>query len=290
MDIMSVAQAIRAGAERLAHAGGTPSDTPRMDAEWLMAEALGCDRSTMLLSRMNTPVPPRFEGLVERRVSGEPLAYVLGQQSFFGRDFVVSSDVLIPRADSEAVVAAALQLLPANARILDCGTGSGALLLTLLSEADSATGIGIDSSPAALDIASTNIDRHALNGRAELRLADWTKDGWASTLGQFDMVIANPPYVETGAVLDAGVRDYEPHGALFAGSDGLDDYRILIPHLPALVQPGGVAVLEIGWEQADAVEDLCSAIGASCELVRDLAQRPRGMVLRFGLGKGARVG
>ncbi len=279
---MTVAEAIRAGADRLAAA----SDMPRMDAEWLMAAALDCDRSQLLVAHMQTQAPEAFDALVERRAAGEPLAYVIGTQSFFGRDFAVSPDVLIPRADSEAVAAAALELLPDGARILDCGTGSGALLLTLLAEREDVTGIGIDSSPAALAIARDNARKLGVEDRADLQRADWTQHGWAQSLGQFDLVIANPPYVETDAELDAGVRDYEPHSALFAGEDGLDDYRILVPQVPALLRAGGVAVLEIGYRQEAAVRALSNDIGAHCELVRDLAQRPRGMVLRFGRVQG----
>ncbi len=120
--------------------------------------------------------------------------------------------------------------------------------------------------------------------------ADWTLHGWSGSLGRFDLVIANPPYVEDDAKLAEDVAAYEPHQALFAGPEGLDDYRILVPQLPGLLAPGGVAVVEIGWKQAEAVSAIAREAGALIEVVQDLAHRPRGLVLRFGVGKGAARG
>jgi release factor glutamine methyltransferase len=188
--------------------------------------------------------------------------------------------VLIPRGDSETTVAAALEARSDARRVLDCGTGSGALLLTLLAELPEASGIGTDRSAAALAIAAQNANALGLGDRAEFREADWALAAWAEGLGRFDLVIANPPYVEDTAELDPSVRDHEPHGALFAGPDGLGDYRVLIPHLPALLAPDGVAVLEIGHAQAEAVTAIAEDAGFASELHRDLAGRPRALVLR----------
>jgi release factor glutamine methyltransferase len=187
--------------------------------------------------------------------------------------------VLIPRPDSETTVRAALEAAPAAHRVLDCGTGSGALLLAFLGERPAAVGIGIDRSPEALAVAADNAVRHGFGGRCEMRLADWRKPGWADGLGTFDLVLANPPYVEESAELDSSVREFEPGGALFAGPEGLDDYRVLVPQLPALLAPGGVAVLEIGASQADAVAQIAAATGFSSVLHHDLARRPRALVL-----------
>ena len=272
----AVNEALRLAAEHLANT----SDTARLDAEVLMAHALGVSRSEMLLRHARDEAPAAFATLVERRATHEPVAYITGSQEFYGRAFHVSPAVLIPRADSETTVAAALEAKPAARRVLDCGTGSGALLLTLLAELSGASGIGTDRSAAALAVAQRNAEALGLTVRADLREADWTRRGWADELGRFDLVIANPPYVEDSATLDASVRDHEPHGALFAGPEGLEDYRALIPQLPELLAPEGAAVLEIGHQQADTVSAIAQATGFASELHRDLAGRPRALVLR----------
>jgi len=165
--------------------------------------------------------------------------------------------------------------------VLDCGTGTGALLLAVLHERPAAQGIGIDCSAAALAVAQGNAEALGLAPRVAMRLADWTQEGWAQDLGRFDLILSNPPYVEQEADLAPSVRDYEPAGALFAGVDGLDDYRRLIPQLPALLAPDGIAVLEIGYEQADAVAALAVAAGFAARLHRDLAGRPRALALSW---------
>ena len=154
------------------------------------------------------------------------------------------------------------------------------MLLSLLAERPRATGIGIDRAEAALAVARTNAASLGLGDRARLTAADWTRAGWADELGTFDLVIANPPYVEDDAALDASVRDYEPAGALFAGAEGLDAYRILIPDLRSVLATGGVAVLEIGYRQAGAVTAIAAAAGFAVELRHDLAGRARALILR----------
>lgn len=277
----TVAEALRDAARRLE----AVTDTGRLDAELLMAEALGVSRSDLLLRRTRDPAPDAFEALIARRLAHEPVAQILGRKDFYGRTFRVTRDVLIPRADSETTAAAALDCCPRAGRILDCGTGSGALLLTLLAELPDATGVGIDRSEAALAVAADNAARLGLSDRAEMRLADWHEPSWREGLGPFDCVIANPPYVEADAELAASVRDYEPAGALFAGPEGLDDYRVLIPQLPALLAPGGCAVLEIGAAQAGPVSEIAAGARFTAELRRDLGGRPRALILRLGVGK-----
>jgi len=267
----TVTQALREAAARLADT----SDTARLDAEVLMAHALGVSRSVMLLSHGRDAVPDRFAALIERRLRHEPVAYITGSQEFFGLEFAVSPDVLIPRGDSEVLVEAALAARPDAKRVLDLGLGSGALLLAVLHNLPQAQGIGIERSPGALTVARANAQTLNLAARADLRPGDWTQARWTAGLGEFDLILANPPYVEQEAPLAPSVRDHEPASALFAGAEGLDDYRILLPALPALLAPGGVALIEIGHTQAEAVSALAQAQGLSASLHRDLGGRPR---------------
>ena len=275
---MTVADALREAARQLA----ARSDTARLDAELLMAHALGVSRSDVLLRHMQEPEPASFAALVERRAGHEPVAYIVGRKEFYGREFVVGPGVLIPRMDSETTVAAALEACPAPRRVLDCGVGSGALLLTVLAEAGGG-GVGIDRSPEALAIAARNARSHT-RGVMLLR-RDWHEPGWTRGLGRVDLILANPPYVEDDAPIEPDVRRWEPAGALFAGPAGLDDYRVLIPQLPELLTESGVTVLEIGATQAEQVTEIAAQSGVACELHRDLADRPRALVLRLGLGK-----
>jgi len=278
---MTVAEALREAARRL----GEVSDTARLDAELLMAEALGVSRSDLLLRRMAEETPDGFEPLVARRLRHEPVAQILGRKEFYGREFRVGRAVLTPRADSETIIEAALEAVAAPERILDLGTGSGALLLTLLAENPGVEGVGIDASVAALEVASANADALDLAGRTSILRRDWNEPGWQDDLGQFDLIVANPPYVEETAELAASVRDYEPAEALYAGPEGLDDYRVLIPQLPTLLASDGAVVVEIGPTQAAAVAGIAANVGFSSELRRDLANRPRALILRLRLGK-----
>lgn len=272
---MTAAEAIRAAAERLA----ATSDTARLDAELLMAHLLGVPRSEMLLYRLRDPAPPGYDALVERRAGHEPVAYITGRQEFYGLPLIVSPAVLIPRADSETLVIAALEEKPDALRVLDLGTGSGALLLAVLAYCTQAKGIGIDRSDAALAVASANAEALGLRPQARFAAGDWHAEGWREGLGTFDLVLCNPPYVESDAALDVQVRDHEPATALFAGPEGLDDYRVLIPQLRALMNPGARAILEIGANQADAVSALAAAAGFTIDLRRDLGGRARALVL-----------
>ena len=273
---MTVGEAIRAAAERLA----AVSDTARLDAELLMAHALGLTRSDMLLRAMRDPAPADFAALVERCAGHEPVAYITGTVEFYGLELRVTPATLIPRGDSETLVAAALDHARATGRALDLGTGSGALLLALLAERGEWNGVGVDASPAALAVAQDNAAALGLSERSQWQVRDWRTIGWHDGLGTFDLVLCNPPYVESDAVLDRQVRDHEPATALFAGPEGLDDYRVLIPQLGKLLVPGGVAIFEIGATQAAAVSAIAAAAGFAAELRRDLAGRPRVLLLR----------
>nr|WP_247717987.1 peptide chain release factor N(5)-glutamine methyltransferase [Qipengyuania proteolytica] len=265
-------------AERLADV----SDTPRLDAEYLMSLASKFPRTDLWrLDIDGASVPDGFDALIERRLAREPLAYILGNQEFFGRTFRVTPDVLIPRSDSETLIYAAKDVAGGAKRVLDLGTGSGALFVTALLEIEGSSGIAIDASQAALYVAENNAQILGLGRKqAKFALRDWTNEGWSDDLGQFDLILCNPPYVEDDAALDPDVRDYEPASALFAGPQGLDDYRAIVPQLGKLLLPGGVAILEIGSTQADSVGGIARDSGFSVELRRDLAGRPRALILR----------
>ena len=241
-----------------------------------MAHALGVSRSDLLLRHMHDEAPEAFVPMVERRMAHEPVAYIVGEQEFYGLPFRVTPAVLIPRGDSETLVERALDAGGRARRVLDCGTGSGALLLAVLHNLPQASGVGIDSSEPALAIARDNAVALGLADRAEMLRADWCDPEWAKDLaGPFDLILANPPYVEDDAALAPSVRDHEPAAALFAGLHGLDDYRVLVPQLPELLSRQGHAFIEIGATQANAVTALASDTGLLTTVHRDLADRPR---------------
>ncbi len=282
--VQTVAEAIRAATELL----GARTDSARFDAEVLMAHALGVSRSDLFLRRMSDPAPPGFAALVTRRAAGEPVAHITGLGHFWGLELEVTPAVLIPRGDSETLIEAARTALSQRppGRILDLGTGSACLVLAALSEWPEAEAIGVDRSDEALAVASRNAARYpGSSGPARLLQRDWTGAGWADELGRFDLILANPPYVEDAAELDASVRHHEPAGALFAGPEGLDDYRVLIPQLPDLLTENGIALVEIGHTQAKAVGAIATAAGFAWTLHRDLAERSRALELKFSLGK-----
>ena len=261
------------------------SDTPRLDAELLMAEALHIDRDRLILSPPDEPVPERFWTMVERRQSGEPVAYITGRRAFWDIELHVGPGVLVPRPDSEVLIASAIEHFsgtPGPARILDLGTGPGTLLLAALDIWRNARGVGVDQSRQALSYATANARRLGFDARLQLKIGDWAK----GIRSKFDLVLCNPPYVRENAELGAGVREYEPDEALFAGGDGLDAYRALAPQLPRVLSPGGLAAIEIGHDQADAVTALLERDGLVAGIARDLGDRPRAVLLRWGPNTG----
>ena len=254
------------------------SDTPRLDAELLMAHALGIERDTLLLSRQDHMVPAMYPELVERRRAGEPVAYITGKRAFWNIELEVGPGALVPRPDSETLIAAAIDHFagtPGPKRILDLGTGPGTLLLAALDQWPEATGIGVDSSKEALAYARKNAERLGLANRAHFRRSDWAE----GISERFDLVLINPPYVAEGEDLGPGVAEFEPAEALFAGEEGLAEYRRLAPELNRLVARGGLAAVEIGSGQADAVGALLAVHGLQARLARDLAGRPRAMLI-----------
>ena len=254
------------------------SDTPRLDAELLMAHALDIERDTLLLAPPDGVVPSAFAGLLARRLANEPVAYLTGRRAFWNIDLEVGPGALIPRPDSETLIVAAIEHFADTAgpeRILDLGTGPGTLLLAALDQWPRATGLGVDSSAIALEYANRNANRLGLSPRAHFRRGDWA----TGISEQFDLVLINPPYVAEAAEVGPGVVDYEPAEALFAGTEGLDEYRRLIPDLGRLIARGGMAALEIGHDQAEAVRALLEAEGLDPGLACDLGGRPRAMLI-----------
>jgi release factor glutamine methyltransferase len=260
------------------------SDTPRLDAELLMAEALHIDRDRLLLSPPDSAVPKRFAKMVDRRSKGEPVAYITGRRAFWNIDLHVGPGVLVPRPDSEVLIASALEHFEGTAgpaRILDLGTGPGTLLLAALDIWPSATGLGIDVSRRALSYASANARRLGFETRLKLKIGDWA-EGVAES---FDLILCNPPYVAEGAELGPGVREFEPDEALFAGETGLDAYRALAPQLAKLLNQGGFAAVEIGHDQARSVTTLLARDGLRARVAHDLADRPRALLLTWATTK-----
>lgn len=268
-----VSAALRDAAQRLA----AVSDTPRLDAELLMAHALGVERQAVLLDPSRFIVPDRFAELVAFRVAHEPIAYILGYRDFWTVRIGVGPGVLIPRPDSETLIEAAIGHFGTAGpkRILDLGTGPGTLLYAALAEWPAATGLGVDASEIALDYANENALSLQLEDRAELMLGDWA----GQVEGTFDLILCNPPYIADSEKLMPDVADHEPSGALFAGADGLDDYRRIIPDLPRILAPGGIAILEIGHTQHISVRELAETAGFKVACRQDLGGRDRALLL-----------
>jgi release factor glutamine methyltransferase len=256
------------------------SDTARLDAELLMAESLHIDRDRLILSPPNRAVPDRFWGMIERRKAGEPVAYITGRRAFWNIELHVGPGVLVPRPDSEVLISSAIQHFDGTdgpSRVLDLGTGPGTLLLAALDIWPKATGLGIDVSRQALSYAAANARRLGFDERSTLSLGDWA-DGISE---HFDLLLCNPPYIADGEELGAGVAEYEPDEALFAGEEGLSAYRALAPQLPGLLNPGGLAAIEIGASQGEAVVALLARDGLKATVAQDLAGRDRAILLTW---------
>jgi release factor glutamine methyltransferase len=256
------------------------SDTARLDAELLMAEALHIDRDKLILAPPDRAIPKRFWTMVKRRTKGEPLAYITGRRAFWNIDLHVGPGVLVPRPDSEVLIASAIEHFDGTrgpARVLDLGTGPGTLLLAAIDIWPTATGVGTDLSRQAMAYASANARRLGLEKRVKLKIGDWAQGIEES----FDLILCNPPYVAEGAALGPGVREYEPDEALIAGESGLEAYRALAPQLPRLLNKGGLAAVEIGHDQASAVTALLQREGLRARVVNDLAERPRAVLLTW---------
>jgi release factor glutamine methyltransferase len=264
---------VRKASRALAQAG---VEGPERDARLLAAAAIGCSAAE-LVSHPERPVDDaarrRMVEFVRRRCAREPVSRILGAREFFGRSFALSPATLDPRPDSETLIEAVLAFVDAKGwrkrplRILDVGTGSGCLLVTLLAELPHATGIGTDINQLALDIADLNARQFDMSGRAGYLLAN-ALDGVA---GPFDILVCNPPYIASGDIagLEPEVRDFDPLAALDGGDDGLHMYRQIIPAI-ARVVPCGYAALEVGAGQAEAVAEM---LRSAMDLSRQSALR-----------------
>jgi release factor glutamine methyltransferase len=247
-------------------------DSAELDARILIGAVLGLDLTGVIASanRLVTPAEAaRLEDFARRRLGGEPVARILGHKEFWGLPLQLSAATLVPRPDTETVVELALEMVRADTlpdrqlRIADIGTGSGAILLALLSELPDARGIGTDISVAALRTASANAAALGLADRAAFVACDHA----AALAGAFDLIVSNPPYIRTAEIagLATEVREHDPLSALDGGTDGLDAYRVLIPQTARLLAQRGVLVVEVGQGQSRDIEGLMTAVGLTRE-------------------------
>jgi release factor glutamine methyltransferase len=260
-------------------------DDSRRRARRLVAAALHLS-ATEVFAHPERPVSEReatrIADILRRALAHEPLSRVFGAREFWGMEFRLSPDTLDPRPETETVVEAVLAQVTDRQhpyRLLDLGTGSGCLLLALLSELPEATGIGVDRAPGAVAAARDNAIALGLGDRAGFAVGDWA----AAIGGRFDIVVANPPYIATGAIADLPpeVRDFDPHRALDGGIDGLDAYRAIAVSLPELLAPDGIFAAELGSGQAEAVAGMLAAAGLKVGgLVDDLAAIARCILAR----------
>jgi len=283
--VPSVAELLQIGRERLRTAGIEPAGR---ESTLLLGTVLGAREASLLAldhEAVAGPNEARFRELIERRTAGEPIAYLLGEKEFFGRDFAVDRRVLIPRPETEHLVEIALRLdLPDRARVLDIGTGSGCIAISVAAERRNWQVVATDVSLAALAVARTNARRHQVESRVHLLAADLF-DGLE--LSSFDVVLGNPPYVEEEIVpfLSRDVRDFEPRVALTAGPEGLEAIRTLLDAAVGL-RPGAWLAFEFGFGQGDAIVELARSSGNfdRIELRCDLAGIERDVLLRRGDG------
>lgn len=277
-----VGAAVARLSEALAAAGIA---TPRLDARLLARHATGLDALALATrggEALSAAAAGALEAAARRRLAREPIARILGGREFFGLFLELGPATLEPRPDSETLVEAVLELTPeagAGLRLLDLGTGSGCLLLAILANRPRATGIGVDRSFDAARVARANARAHGLEDRAAFVVADWA----TALAGPFDVVLSNPPYIESAVVdgLDPEVREHDPRAALDGGADGLAAYRAIIADAARLLAPGGHLVFELGAGQAAAVAALLAAAGFGVAGTRrDLGGHERVIVAR----------
>lgn len=258
-----------------------PSATARRDAELLLLHVAGITRADLLTHperELTERQSNHYQAAITRRAHHEPVQHILGKQEFYGREFIVNRLVLIPRPETEHVVEAALAIRPEPKSILDIGTGSGILAITLALELPYATVTAMDISPAALAVAQKNAQQTGAGERVRFVISDLF-----AALGdeRFDCIVSNPPYIATSEVLEPQVREYEPATALYAGEDGLAIYRRLIPEATKHLATGGHLLLEIGHGQRDVLEQLLAGSGfEDIRFVDDLQGIPRVVIGR----------
>jgi len=270
--VSTAAQAMATAAARL-RAAGVPD--PARDARLLLAHAASVDaaRVTLIAPEEIAPeIAERFEHLIALRAVRVPVSHLVGSRAFYGRNFKVSRDVLDPRPETETLIELALSQ-PFDT-VLDLGTGSGCILVTLLAERPTATGVGVDLSEAACLQASANAVQQNVQDRMQILQSDW----FAGVEGRFDLIAANPPYLAAAEMDDVApeVRDHEPAMALTDGLDGLSAYRIIADQAQSYLTARGRVMVEIGWQQGAAVTDIFARAGwAQVDLAHDLDGRPR---------------
>ncbi len=277
---MIVEEALARATRRLADAG---VETARLDARLLLASVDGMSASAVLLDPQRVlaaEVESAFDRLVDRRVQREPVSRILGRREFWSLDFAISLATLDPRPDSETLVEAALgQFAPEpRRRVLDLGTGTGCLILAVLSERPSWVGLGIDIAEEAVAVARANARTLSLSERVHFQTGDWDK----GLVGSFDLILSNPPYIPSNEIagLSPEVASFDPLRALDGGTDGLDAYRALAPALLRLLAPHGRAIIELGKGQVAAIADIMEEAGLQAiERRRDLADVERCLVL-----------
>lgn len=281
----SISQALREAAAVLQDAGVPEA---RRDASSLLAFVLAKDRTFLIAhaeDALADGILARFQETVQRRAVGEPLQYITGVQDFFGREFRVTPDVLIPRPETELLVEAAIEVSggrDASAFVCDVGTGSGCIAVTLLCEMAKARAVAVDKSPAALATAKLNAQNHSVADRAEFLVSDCF-NALDPRLYRFDLVVSNPPYVSASMLpgLQREVRDHEPLVALSPGADGLTVIRRLIKETPDFLEPDGHLLMEIGFDQGEAVKNLVDeSFWHLVDIKPDLQGIPRIVVLR----------
>ena len=284
-----ISEAIAEGAERL-RASGIVEE--RRAAGALLCHALGIDRTRLLTGsneEVDAPSYQAYLSFIERRAAGEPLQYITGHQEFYGLDFIVTPDVLIPRPETEFLVERVINLTRAaqTARaplIVDVGTGSGCIAVTLAAHIPAARVIATDISSAALDIARANGERHGVRDRVELIEGDLLEPLAALNIeAAVDFLASNPPYVEEGRpdLLQREVRDWEPSVALYGGADGLDCYRRLLAEGARYVSPAGYLVCEIGYTQLDPIREMIDETKWKLvDVIHDLQGIPRTLAIR----------
>lgn len=263
---MTAKEILSALAQRFERAG---IEEPSADARVLVAFAVGVTPVFLRMHPDFTIEPDilnKIEAFADRRVKREPVSKIIETRGFWRLDFKVTKDVLDPRPDSETLIDETLKLFPDKAaalRVLDLGTGSGCLAQALLCEYGNARAVGFDASDAALKIAAENAASNRLTERFETKSGSWDDPDWFGDLGRFDLVISNPPYIAESERADLApeVVNFDPERALFAGADGLDAYRKIVPALPFLLRDGGVFIAEFGKGQHDAVREIVEAAG-----------------------------
>lgn len=279
MAVMTRDHAFRMLGWRLKQAGIA---NPQLDARLLTQAACDCDEIEMIREpgkKMSEAEEKVLSGFEARRLGGEPVSRILGRREFWGLSFRVTPDTLDPRADSETLIETALGLLAGHGSpaILDLGTGTGCLLIALLHERADAKGLGVDISPAALDVARSNAEANGVVGRASFRHGAWAE----GVDERFDLVISNPPYIPGSDIagLEVEVREHDPRLALDGGADGLEAYRAIALALRGLLAPLGHAVIELGQGQESAVRAIFEGAGLDVSrVVSDLSDIPRALV------------